>query len=474
MTCTSARAALALVLAGLSWAPSGENDGRFDAYRERLEQLSASGLSEGRAWPLLAELVKVAPHRLSGSDGAARAVEWARATMEELGFDAVRLEPCRVPHWERGEPEELVFVEPKELAGQRLPVLALGGSVGTAVEGVEGELVVVESFRELAELGDGAKEKLVLFNQPMQDALSDPFAAYGGAVFQRSQGGVQASKAGAVGALVRSMTQARDDFPHTGAMSYEDGVEPVPAAAVSTLAADRLAALASAGEPVRLRLKMSCRTLEDADSANVVGELRGSELPEELVLIGAHLDAWDVGQGAHDDGSGCAQVLEAVRLLRANGIAPRRTIRVVLFMNEENGLAGARAYRAAHLEELDHHVLALEADRGGFTPRGFATNAAGELRSILGEVAALLAPLGAGTVQGGHGGADISPLAQDGVPLVGYVPDAQRYFDYHHSARDRIEAVHPRELELGAIAIASLAYLIADFPDALPRPAGTR
>ncbi len=479
MRFTFSLACLALFAAACrptSAASTGEvvDGSRFDAYEERVERMTADALAGGRAYSLLAELVEVAPHRLAGSEGAERAVEWARATMEALEFDAVRLEPCRVPHWERGAGERLEIVMPAEIAGEKLPVLALGGSIATAEGGLEGELVVVQSFRELAELGDAARGKLVLFDQPMQDALVDPFAAYGGAVVQRSQGAIQAGRAGAAGAIGRSMTHARDDLPHTGAMQYEAGVPRVPAVAISTNAAERLAALVAAGTSVRLRLELACRTLEDADSANVVGELQGSELPEEILLLGAHLDAWDVGQGAHDDGAGCAQVIEAVRLLKANGLVPRRTIRVVLFMNEENGLAGAKAYRAAHQAELAHHVLALESDRGGFTPRGFTLDAEGELFDLFTEAAELAAPVGAGFVRRDHGGADISVLAPDGVPLAGYLPDAQRYFDHHHCERDTLDTVHPRELELGAVAIATLAYLVADYPEPLPRGSDER
>jgi len=243
----------------------------------------------------------------------------------------------------------------------------------------------------------------------------------------------------------------------------------VPAAAVSTLAADRIAGLVAAGTPVRVRLRLACRTLDDAPSFDVVGDLPGTERPDEIVLLGAHIDDWDVGQGAHDDGSGCVQVIEAARLLGALGLRPRRTIRVVLFMNEENGLAGARAYAAAHADQLGQHVLALESDRGGFTPRGFTTAATGDALALLRAAAAPLAEIGADRVQPGEGGADIGVLRPAGTLLVGYLPDPQRYFDYHHSRRDTLEAVDPRELELGATAIACLAFRVADLDAPLPR-----
>jgi len=439
------------------------------------ERILAEALERGQAWELLAELTRIAPHRLAGSPGADRAIEWARGAMLEAGLENVRLEECTVPHWERGEVEELVVLAPPEAEGERLPILALGGSIATEDGGIEAEVVAVESFRELDELGEAARGKLVLFNQPMQRGLVDTFAAYGGAVVQRSQGAVRAARAGALGALVRSMTTRLDDVPHTGALHYEEGVPRVPAAAVSTRGAERLAALLAAGERVRVRLALDCRWLEPARSHNVVGELVGRSLPEEIVVVGAHLDAWDVGQGAHDDGAGCVQALEALRLIRAAGLKPRRTIRAVMFMNEENGLRGGLAYHAAHLEQMDRHVLALESDRGGFSPRGFTSDAGPEAMAVLREVAALLKPIGIADVFPGGGGVDISPMRTSGVPQVGYLPDGQRYFDFHHSERDVLEAVHPRELQLGAAAMAALLYVVADLPETLPRNApGTR
>ena len=454
---------------------------RFPEGRALVDAVVDEALVRNESWEMLQELCAVAPGRLAGSPAAQAAVEWGRDAMLAAGLENVRLEPCTVPHWERGQPEELVIVAPPELAGERLSILALGGSVATPEEGLEAEVIEVRDFEELRRRAAEAEGRFVLFNRPMDDRRRDPFGAYGGAVDQRSRGAVEAARVGAVGALVRSMTQRRDDVPHTGALRYAPDVPPVPAVALSTDAADRLSALvarpegAATGEmgpPLRLRLRLACRTLPDAPSHNVVGELVGSERPEEVVLLGAHLDSWDVGQGAHDDGAGCVQVIEAAGLLRRLGLRPRRTVRVVLFMNEENGLAGARAYEAAHRGELGRHVLALESDRGGFTPRGFTTNANDAALSVLREAAAHLEEIGASLVLPGGGGADIGVLGPSGVVLCGYLPDAQRYFDVHHSARDVLEAVNPRELALGAAAIASLAFLVADLPQALPRNAG--
>jgi hypothetical protein len=389
--------------------------------------------------------------------------------MLACGLTNVRLEPCTVPRWERGEVEELLLCAGAGAASEALPVLALGGSVATPAEGIEAEVVEVQSFEELRALGEAVRGRMVLFNRAMDDAQRNPFAAYGGAVGQRSRGAIEAARLGAVAAIVRSVTTRLDDVPHTGSMRYADDVPRIPAVAVSTLGAERISALLRAGESPRLRLRLACRWLDEVESSNVVGELVGREKPEEVLVLAAHLDAWDVGQGAHDDGAGCAQVLEAARLLEVLDLRPRRTIRVVLYMNEEFGMSGALAYVDEHREELERHVLALESDRGGFVPRGFTSNANQEALAILREAAAPLAEIGAAPVVPGGGGVDIGPLGPSGVVLVGYLPDPQRYFDVHHSPADTLDSVHPRELALGAAAIAALVHHVAELPETLPR-----
>lgn len=433
------------------------------------QRLAARALSEGRTWAKLADLCRSAPQRLSGSAGAARAVDWAARTMRAEGLENVRLEECRVPRWERGAPEKLEIRAPAELAGERVRLLALGGSVGTPPGGLEAELVVVRSFEELAALGERARGRIVLFDRGMDPGVADPFEAYGLAVNQRTRGAIEAARVGALALLIRSVTSASDDEPHTGAMSYDDAVPRIPAAALGVRSAERLARLASVPGGVRLKLELDCRELEDALSHNVVGELVGRETPAEIVLVGAHLDSWDVSEGAHDDGAGCAQALEAVRLLRALELRPRRTLRVVLYMNEENGLRGARAYAETHAAELGRHVLALESDRGGFAPRGFISDANPAARALLAPIVAELAPLGAERLGRGGGGADLIPLQPAGVITMGLVPDPQRYFDLHHSARDVLAEVHPRELELGSAAIAHVLYRVAELEQTLPR-----
>ena len=442
-----------------------------DPRQATVDRILAESLARGRAHAKLRALCAAAPERLSGSAGNAAAVEWAKAAMIADGLTEVRLEPVLVPCWVRGEKAELAVVGPEDATATSLPILALGGSVATPADGVRGELVAVESFDELRALGSAVAGKIVLFARPMDPAEPDPFAAYGKAVDQRSRGAVEAARQGAVAAIVRSMTQALDDVPHTGALRYADGVAPIPAAAVSTAGAERLVALLRAGRRPVLRLVLDCETRPDVASHNVIGEIRGTSLPEEVVLVGAHLDAWDVGTGAHDDGAGCVQAIEALRIVKALGIAPRRTLRAVLFTNEENGLRGGRAYRAAHAAEAARHVFALESDRGGFAPRGFATDANPRALEVLRGVVALFARSGATALLPGEGGADIGPLAADGVVLAELLPDAQRYFDVHHSARDTLELVHPRELELGAGLIAALVWAVADLETALPRNA---
>ncbi|MFN0009131.1 MAG: M28 family peptidase [Planctomycetota bacterium] len=463
---------LALLGPALASGQSAENPAP-KTLADEFARIHGEALAHPQAYSKLAELCLAAPHRLSGSAGAANAVTWAASEMEAIGLENVRLEPCTVPHWERGARATLTVVAPEDKKETFLPILALGGSAGTPREGVQGELLIVRSFEELDCEADAARGKIVLFDRPMDPRELDPFEAYGGAVNQRGRGAIEAAKRGAVAAIVRSMTLRLDDVPHTGAMRYEEGVPRIPAAAVSTAGAERLGTLARSGKKVTLSLRLDCVDRGEAPSHNVVGEIRGASRPEEIVLIGAHLDAWDVGQGAHDDGAGCVHVLEALRILKTLGLRPARTIRGVLFMNEENGLRGGIAYRDAHKDELQRHVLAIESDRGGFVPRGFATDAQGSALAALREIAALLEPAGASMMRPGEGGADISVLRRDGVVLMELVTDPQRYFDLHHSSRDTLDTVHPRELELGAAVLAAMAYGAAEAGDRLP-PAGVR
>jgi carboxypeptidase Q len=437
------------------------------AYADVANTLVADGLTEGKAFEMLSELTGSIGARPSGSPQANRAIFWARQKMLDLGFDSVWLEKVMVPHWVRG-PVEDAYAEPRGTRGRTpLKICALGGSVGTPGGTITAEVVEVRSFEELRAMGEKARGKIVFFNRPMDRSKVSTFEAYGGAVDQRGQGAIEAARAGAVAALVRSMTTRLDDVPHTGAMHYADSVAQIPAAAVSTVGAELLDSLLRTEESVRVSMRLSCETLPDVEQANVIGEIRGTEFPDEVILVGGHLDSWDKGTGAHDDGSGCVQSIEALRLIRSAGLRPRRTIRAVMFINEENGLRGGTDY-ASRDRGNEKHVLAIESDAGGFQPRGFGVSTAPEILSkdsaIVGKIARwapLFAPIGADRIGAGGGGADISPLGRLGVPCVGLRPEGQRYFDYHHSDSDTIDKVNERELELGAAALAILCYVVA-------------
>ncbi|HEX9006419.1 MAG TPA: M20/M25/M40 family metallo-hydrolase [Bacteroidota bacterium] len=427
-------------------------------YAPLLRRLIVAGLETDSAFALLRELVDAAPHRLSGSDGARVAVGLTTDMMRRLGFQEVHQESVMVPHWVRGREEGWV-------AGRkpyRLGICALGGSVATPKQGITAGLVEVHSFEELRGLGPAARGKIIFFNRPMDPTKIKTFEAYGGAVDQRGRGAVEAARAGGVAALVRSMSLRRDRVPHTGAMGYTEGVPEVPGAAVSTVDADSLSAMLRRNPGLRVHLRLDCRTLPDAPSANVVGEIRGSARPEEVVLVSGHLDCWDKGQGAHDDGSGCMQAIEALRLLRAAGVRPARTIRAVMFMNEENGARGGKGYVTALRRAHERHIAALESDAGGFAPLGFRVQADSIVLRKVARWSPLFALLGAGAFSPGGGGTDIGPLAKTGVPGFGLDVENQRYFDCHHSDNDRLDAVNPRELELGAIAEALLCYILSE------------
>ena len=375
-------------------------------------------LSDNKAYEMLYELTTTVGHRLSGSPQAAQAVEWSKRTMERLGFDRVWLEPVTVPHWVRGSVEHGTILARGSRKAIPIRITALGGSIGTPGEGITAEAIEVKSFEELQALGDTAKGKIVFFNRPMDRTQFDTFTAYGGAVNQRGRGAIEAARAGGVAALVRSMTTRHDDFPHTGGMGYDETVAKVPGAAISTNDAEVLSNLLKKEKSVRVTIKLSAQTMPDAESFNVVGEIRGTEKPDEVILVGGHLDSWDKGQGAHDDGAGCVQSIEVIRLLKTLGLKPKRTIRAVMFMNEENGLRGGRAY-AEKERPGERHIAAIESDAGGFNPRGFGVGDSTAYAKLV-KWASLFAPIGADRIELGGGGADIGPLHRTrGVPPSG-------------------------------------------------------
>lgn len=421
-------------------------------------------LVHGKSYELLDELCHDIGGRLSGSSEAERAVEWGQRVMGEFKFDRVFLQEVMVPHWVRGDKEIARIQRINSDKIIDVPICALGGSIGTGKDGILADVVEVRSIEELTALGkDRIKGKIVFFNRPLDATLISTGAAYGGAVDQRHKGAAAAAKFGAVGAIVRSMTTKLDDVPHTGSMEYAPSVVKIPAAAISTLAANKLSELLAVEPGVKFFYKMNCEILPDVKSFNVVGEIRGSEKPEEIILVGGHLDSWDLGQGAHDDGAGCVQAIEAVRLFKALGITPKRTIRAVLFMNEENGLRGGARYAELAQTNKEHHIAAIESDAGGFTPRGFGIK--GNDKEVAGIVAwkSIFEDYNMGKIAKGWGGADIGPLKDQGTVLMGFRPDTQRYFDIHHTKEDTFDKVHKRELELGAAGIAVMLYLLSEY-----------
>ncbi|GAB3825544.1 M28 family peptidase [Hymenobacter jeollabukensis] len=427
-----------------------------------LRKIYDEALLRGQSYDNLRYLCQNIGARLSGSPQAEQAVQWGKQTMEKLGFDRVYLQEVMVPHWVRGAKEKASFKAGKG-KNQDVAVCALGGSVGTGGK-LKAKVVEVRSWDELAKLPDDqVKGRFVFFNRPFDDKLIEPGQAYGGAVDQRGRGPVEAAKRGAVGALVRSMTSAKDDFPHTGTTRYDDKVTKVPAAALSTLAADRLSAALKQDAGLEFELEMACQSLPEVKSYNVVGEIKGSKHPDEIITVGGHLDSWDLAQGAHDDGTGCVQSMEALRLLLAAGLRPERTVRAVLFMNEENGNRGGTKYAELAKAAGEKHLAAIESDGGGFTPRGFGVEGSPAVVAKLQQWRPLLAPYHAGDIAAGHGGTDIGPLKGQAQALIGYDCDSQRYFDIHHTAADTFDKVHRRELELGGAGMASLIYLLSKY-----------
>lgn len=428
------------------------------SYDSTARKIVTEALGSNRSYDMLYDLCTTIGHRISGSPQAAKAVQWYQRMMEESGLENVRLEPVMVPRWVRGPVEE-AFIITSDGKREPLKITTLGGSIGTPPEGITAEIVEVKSFGELRQVGSKAKGKIVFFNRPMDRTQISTFAAYGGAVDQRGGGAIMASTAGGVAAMVRSMTTRIDDFPHTGGMGYVDSVEKVPGFAISTLQAERISKRLQQGERLSVHVKLSAQTLPDVESANVIGELVGTEKPEEVIVIGGHSDSWDIGQGAHDDGAGCVQSIEALRILKKLGLKPKRTIRAVMFMNEENGLRGGIAY-AEKERPGEKHLVAIESDEGGFRPRGFGIGDSALFRRIS-PWAPLFSFFDADLFRFGGGGADIGPLGRKGIPLMSLIVDTHRYFDSHHSANDNLEAVNERELAFGAAAMAILTYVMA-------------
>lgn len=390
---------------------------------------------------------------------ALKAVEFTKKALIEAGADTVWLQKTPVPSWDRGY--ESCSIKSSVSGSDDLSVTALGLSVGTTKKGITSEVVEIHDFEELKTISIRAIEgKIVFFNRPADNTIINTFAGYGGAVNQRTAGASEAAKYGAIAVIVRSATQSLDDFPHTGVVRYEDGVKRIPAMAVSTIDAELLSKRLKADPYLKLQLVSTCKNNPDTWSYNVIGEIRGTEKPNEYITVGGHLDAWDTGEGAHDDGGGCVQAIEMIRIYKKLGVKPKRSVRAVMFMNEEMTGTGAKTYAEEAKKRGEVHYAALESDRGVMSPRGFTFDAEGEKFEKLKQLSQYFIPYNIRDFDRGGGGSDIAPLKALGANQMGYIPDIQRYFDYHHSANDTFEHVNIRELQMGSAAIASLIYLI--------------
>jgi hypothetical protein len=452
-----------LVSFQISMAQTSEINQKEDA--TTIKQIFDTALTSGKAHDWLRFLSLQIGGRLSGSVEAEQAVEYTQSELEALGLDRVYLQPVMVPKWVRGAPE-FAYIETTPGVTTTVPIIALGGSIATSSMGLKAGVVEVKSLDELEQLGRTKIEgKIVFYNRPMEPTLINTFAAYGGCVDQRYSGAEAAAKFGAVGVIVRSMNLRLDDFPHTGAMSYGDLPldQRIPAAAISTKGADLLSATLSLNKQTQFYFKQNSRNFPDVKSYNVIGEIKGSLYPDEIMIVGGHLDSWDLGDGSHDDGAGVVQSMDVLSLLKQVGYRPKRTIRVVLFMNEENGLRGGNEYARVALAEGEKHVFALESDSGGFTPRGFSFDTDKETFEQIKSWSTYFYPYLSDRFELGGSGADIGPLKPQGLILAGLKPDSQRYFDHHHSDNDRFEHVNKRELELGAAAMTALIYLMDNY-----------
>ena len=418
-------------------------------------------LSNGESYEWLEYLSNDIGHRLSGSVNAERAVKWGRDELTSIS-DKVWLQPVMVPKWVRGAPE-YAHIESTPGKTISVPILALGGSISTPSIGIIANVVEVKSFNDLDKLGEEkVKGKIVFYNRPMDPTIINTFQAYSQTVNQRTQGAKYAAKYGAVGVIVRSMTTASDDFPHTGSMYYDDLPlnKRIPAAAISTNGADLLSSMLSLNKEVKFYFRQNSKNFPDQLSHNVIAEIKGSKYPDEIIVVGGHLDSWDVGDGSHDDGAGIVQSMEVIRIFNSLGYKPNRTIRVVLFMNEENGLRGGNKYAQIAKEKNENHFFALESDAGGFTPRGFSFDTSVEEFELIEPWVEYFKDYALENFFLGGSGADIGPLKDGRVILSGLRPDPQRYFDYHHAPSDTFDKINRRELELGAAAMTALVYLM--------------
>lgn len=425
------------------------------------KEIYNSALTKSQCYNWLDHLSNDIGSRLSGSVGAEKAVQYTKNEMEKIGFDKVYLQEVMVPHWVRGEKETAYIQDGKTKI--KVPICALGGSIATSKNGVTAEVIEVHSFTELAALGtEKIKGKIVFYNRPMDPVNIDTFTSYFNAGDQRRSGAKEAAKYGAVGTIVRSLNLRLDDYPHAGGQNYGDlpKEQYIPAAAISTNGAEMLSKTLKRNPKLKFYFKQSCQKFADALSYNVIGEITGSEHPENIMVVGGHLDSWDLGDGSHDDGAGVVQSMEVAHIFKNINYKPKNTIRVVLFMNEENGGRGGAMYEQVSKEKKENHIFALESDSGGFTPRGFSIESdEANFKKICGYQNQF-EPYLVHSFTKGEGGADIEHLTSKKIVKAGLKPDSQRYFDYHHAACDTFDAIDKRELELGAAAMTAFLYMI--------------
>lgn len=424
-----------------------------------LSAIFDEALTDQTAYNHLRYLCKETPRRIDGSPNSYKAVEYTRKALIDAGADTVWLQKVMVPHWVRGK--ESCTITSAVSGKSELTIAALGLSEGTSEKGITSRVIEVHDFAELKTLGKKRIQgKIVFFNRPVDNKLINTFSGYGGAVNQRSQGASEASVYGATGVIVRSMTQFLDNFPHTGSMHYAEGVNKIPAVAVSTIDAELLSNWLRKDSSLTMHLVSTCRNRPDTLSYNVIGEIRGSSKPGEYITAGGHLDAWDITEGAHDDGGGCVQAIEMIRVFKKLGIKPKRSVRAVMFMNEEMSGTGGKTYADEARLRGEIHYAALESDRGVMSPRGFSFDASDERLSKLQSLSKYFYPFNIRDFDAGGGGSDIAPLKALGALQIGYIPDSQRYFAFHHSPNDTFEQVNIRELQMGSAAMASMVYLL--------------
>lgn len=452
----SSKLALICMIAFLAVGKSQSKD------EVQIKKMYDLALTEGKGYEWLNYLSNQIGGRLSGSVQAQQGVDYTKSQLDSLGVDRVWLQPVMVPKWVRGTPE-FAYFETIPGITTNVAICALGGSVATPPKGIKANIIEVEGVEQLTTLGkDKIEGKIVFFNRPMDATEINTFTAYSNCVDQRYAGALEASKYGALGVIVRSMNLRLDDFPHTGSMTYGDQPESerIPAAAISTNAAEMLSTSLKLNPEINFYFKQNCKQFKDVESYNVIAEIKGSEKPEEIIVVGGHLDSWDLGDGSHDDGAGCVQSMEVLNLFKKTGYKPKRTVRVVLFMNEENGLRGGNKYAEVAISNNEKHIFALESDSGGFTPRGFTFDSSQENFQKVLKWKNLFEPYLVHYFEKGFAGADIGPLKKDGLVMAGLRPDSQRYFDHHHAENDTFEHVNRRELQLGAATMASLVYLV--------------